>query len=211
MSQVNLLPPEIRQRVRTRQLAILIGAAGAIVVVLMLLFAAGKSVQLSQINNQIAVQNSVNAGLTQQAQELQVYADANTQLTNSQKLVDTALSGEISWSTQLHNVQLIIPNGVALTGFDGTATASATGVAPVVTTPGAVATAGSISFDGDSEGTLRIARWLTRCVEIRGWANAWLSNASETPPGSNIYSFNSTVDLLTTAETARGQQGASTG
>jgi Tfp pilus assembly protein PilN len=209
VSQVNLLPPEIRQRAKTRRLAFLIGIAGAVVIALLLLFWAAKSVSLQQTNQQIAVQKGVNAGLEGQIQELQPFQDLETQLETSQKLVATALAGEVSWSEALRDVQLIIPTDMALNSFTGSTSATSAAVT-TTTAPGAgPTTVGNIAFDGNSVGTLRIARWLTRLVEVRGWANAWLTSATESGSRTNIYQFNTTVDLLPTALTARGQ-GATT-
>lgn len=218
MSQVNLLPPEIRQRIRTRRQAILIGIAGAVVVAVLILFWAAQAVNLNKINQEVDAQDAVNAGLQGQIQELLPFQEKQDQLEVSETLVDTALAHEVSWSAALRDVQLIIPNDVSLTHLTGTISAPTGGVEGAVagvpavgeTTGAQAGIIGDITFEGQSQGTLRLARWLARLVEVRGWVNSWLSSAQETGPRTRLYEFTTSVDLLPDAETARGQAGDQT-
>ena len=66
MSQVNLLPPELRARQQTRRLTTLIVGIGAAIVVLLIGFWFLQSQKLSGVNDDIAAQNQTNAGLQSQ-------------------------------------------------------------------------------------------------------------------------------------------------
>ena len=61
MSQVNLLPPELRARQKTKQQTILILGAGAAVLVLLLGYWFLQSQKLSDVNEQVAAQNASNS------------------------------------------------------------------------------------------------------------------------------------------------------
>lgn len=194
MSQVNLLPPEVLQKIKLRRLTVLIGAAGAVVLALLLLVYIGQRVNLASIESQIQAQLATNADLQGQVDELADFTDIQVQLDASDLLVSEALVNEVSWSGQLRDIQLVLPDKMYLTSFAGTSS-------PVATE----AFIGSLTYAGQSEGTLRLARWISRQGSVEGWANPWLGGASETGPFSAVYTFSSTADLTTAAATSRGQ------
>jgi len=200
VSQVNLLPPEVRQKIKLRRLTIGIGLAGAGVIAVLILFWVAQGVTLQRIERETTAQRATNAELQTQVDDLQVYQQLQDQLTSRKTLVASALQNEVSWSGILRDVQLIIPDRIGLSSFTGSISDPVSGGAEAD-----IGIIGALEFSGQSEGTLRLARWIARQTEVNGWANPWLSNASESEPFSNIYEFSSTVDLLTGATTPRGQ------
>ncbi len=200
MSQVNLLPPEVRQKIKLRRLTIGIGLAGAGVIGLLILFWVAQGVTLQRIERETTAQRATNAELTTQVEDLEVYRDLSNSLEARKTLVSTALLNEVSWSSVLRDVQLIIPDRIGLSSFGGSISEPSAGVEGED-----IGIIGGLEFSGQSEGTLRLARWIARQTEVTGWANPWLSNASETEEFSNLYEFTSTVDLLSAATTPRGK------
>ncbi|MEX0992079.1 MAG: hypothetical protein WD004_07390 [Actinomycetota bacterium] len=200
MSQVNLLPPEVRQKIKLRRLTIGIGLAGSGVIALLILFWVAQGVTLQRVERETTAQEATNAELTTQVNDLQVYQDLEDQLTSRDTLVASALENEVSWSSVLRDVQLIIPDRIGLSSFTGSINEA--GNAGEEEEVGII---GEMEFGGQSEGTLRLARWIARQTEVNGWANPWLSSATETEEFSNQYEFSSTVDLLTGATTPRGK------
>ena len=73
MSQVNLLPPELRARQKTKQQTILILGAGVAVLVLLLGYWFLQSQKLSDVNEQVAAQNATNTQIQAQIDQLQQF------------------------------------------------------------------------------------------------------------------------------------------
>ena len=161
MSQVNLLPPEIRQRAQVRTQAILVGVAGAALIALIIVMALLQGLQLRSANGELNAQVAINNALKHQVSDLQPYQDLALQLEAQQKIVDTAMAYEVSWASALRDLTLVLPDDMALDSFSGTVSASAEAppTAPVGGGPGII---GNISVSGSSVGDLRLARWLSR-------------------------------------------------
>lgn len=204
MSQVNLLPPELRQRQAIRRRTSLVVVAGVGVLVLVGVFYFLQTQRLSGVEDDLAAQNETNAGLQGQIGELQQFADLQAELAGKQQLVQTLFLNEISWSSALLDVSRVIPDASYLTNLTGQIAVTAGAVPP---TPGTADTTliGSMSFTGVAGGTDVIATWLTRLEQVQGWVNAWVTSAQESQPFSRIYSFASGLDLTLSAATERGQ------
>jgi Tfp pilus assembly protein PilN len=197
MSQVNLLPPEVRQKSAARSQAIIVGIVGAallgVVVVLYLL----AGVSLNQTNSDLAAQIAVNAGLQGQVDDLLPYQDLADQLAAEQQTVNAAMANEVSWSGVLRDVQLTMPDQMALTSFSGTldvAAAAAESPPPVI---------GTLSMAQETQGSLRTARWISRTLQVKTWADPWVSSLVK--GDGDRWTSSTTIDLLPTAATVRGQ------
>ena len=199
MSQVNLLPPEVRQRITTRRITIAIGVAGAVIIGLLILFWVVQGVKLQQVEDQIQAQELTNGALQGQVDELLPFQDLQTELDIFDARLSAALANEVSWSGVMRDVQLVIPDQMSVANLTGTSSTEA-----VPAEGGTSLIVGTITFNGESEGTLRLARWIARQNEIRGWENPWLSSANETGERTGRYTYNSSVDLMSEAVTARG-------
>lgn len=209
MSQVNLLPPEIRQRQAIRRRTTLVGGLGTAVVALILAFFFVQNMRLSSVEEDLAAQEQANAALQAQIQELQPYADLQATLVAKQALVNTLYLNEISWASVLLDVSRVIPDESYLTQLTGQITAptgTQLGAAP---TEGLVAELiGNMSFSGVARQTETIASWLTRLEQVSGWVNPWVNNAQENAALSRIYTFDGGLDLTLEATTERGRGGS---
>lgn len=202
MSTVNLLPPEVLQRIKTRRLTILIAGVGAVIVGLLIFFWAIQGAKVDELDLQIQAQNAANGELQGQITDLSDSETLQTDVETSETVVATALQGEISWWSQLHDVQLVIPDSVGLESLRGTSTGA--GASP----SGGFVLTGSMDFTGNAgapTGAERVAGWLGRSNSIVGWANPWLAQMQEVGEYTGYYTFTSTVDLTQDALTARGQ------
>jgi Tfp pilus assembly protein PilN len=204
MTQVNLLPPELRQRQATQRTTVLAALAGAAALALVLVFSFMQSAQLSSAEADLAAQEDVNARVSAQIAELQKFGDLQTELATKQQLIDQVFRNEVSWSGVLLDVSRVIPSEAYLTNFTGAIATTDTVGQPADATAGLV---GSLSFTGNVRGADTLAAWLTRLEQVDGWVNAWANSASETAPFSRIYQFQSGVDLTTAAVTRRGRGG----
>jgi len=207
MTQVNLLPSEVKQKQRTRRVTGLIVSGAVAVFALLFLVFVLQSARLSKATEELAAQQSVNANLQSQIADLQQYADLKTQLTAKQTLVAETQQGEILWSGVLRDVSMVIPEQMWLTAMSGTNN-SQTGAAPLTAagttaTSGATGTgasmAGTIQFQGTSLDEPTIAKWLSRLGKVDGWANPWITTAQKNVSGTPVWNFSGTVDLTPAA------------
>lgn len=205
MSQVNLLPPEIRQAEQVRRQTTIVALVGLVVLVAIGFFYFLQTTRLSDAESRLQAQQDTNQGLQTQIADLQRFADLRVDLQRRRALVDVVLANEVSWSGVLLDVSRVIPNvaylenlTAALSVQTGVAEAPAAGEADLV---------GNMQFQGQALDEETLAVWLTRLEQVRGWVNPWLSNASETGPRSNIYTFSSSVDLSPDVVTERGRAG----
>ncbi len=205
MSQINLLPPEYRQRQTVRRLTGLVSLAGVVVLAAIGFLYFLQTMDLSKVKDDLAGQQSVNAGLQAQISDLQEFANLQSQLQTEQQLLRTVFTNEVSWSGVLLDVSRVIPANAYLTNLTGQITAATPGgTATGTTTTGLV---GSIQFTGSVYQAPTLSTWLTKLEQVKGWVNAWASTATESGSFTKIYSFSSGVDLSTDALTQRGKGG----
>ena len=121
MSQVNLLPPELRARQKTKQLTTLIIGAGAAVVVLLIAFWFLQSQKLAGINDDIAAQNLTNTELQTQIDQLQEFQQLQEQAAAQEALLAKAWVGEVSFSEMLMDLSRTIPSDAYLDSFNANA------------------------------------------------------------------------------------------
>jgi Tfp pilus assembly protein PilN len=206
VSQVNLLPPELRARQKVKQLTTLIIGGGVAVIVLLLAFWFLQGQKLAGVNDDIAAQNATNAGLQTQIDQLQEFQQLQEEAAAQEALLTTAFTGEVSFSQMLMDLSRSIPSDAYLDSFNAALTVPVAGAATPTTT-----FVGSFTAGGAADGFESLASWLTRLESVKGWVNPWFSTATETEPNSGLYSFQSGVDLSEDALTARGREGEPSG
>jgi Tfp pilus assembly protein PilN len=205
VSQVNLLPPELRQRQAVRRTTSLVVAAGLAVLAMIGLFYFFQVQRLSEKQDQLEAQQATNAQLQSQIAALQEFADLRAELAAKQQLVATIFVNEVSWSSALLDVSRVIPDTSYLTNLTGQVGTALTGETAAPTGEPATNLIGSMTFAGVARETETIATWITRLEQVQGWVNAWVNSAQEDAPFSRIYTFANGLDLTLEAATARGQ------
>ena len=207
MSQVNLLPPELRERQAIRRTTSLVVAFGLAALALIGIFYVFQVQRLSQVQSDLEAQQSQNAQLQAEIASLQEFADLQAELASKEALLGEIFVNEVSWSSALLDVSRVIPDASYLTNLTGQVTPTVVGEAvtgPTGVTPDA-SLIGNMTFAGVANQTETIATWITRLEEVRGWVNAWVNSAQEDAPFSRIYTFSNGLDLTQEAATARGQ------
>jgi Tfp pilus assembly protein PilN len=207
VSQVNLLPSELRERQAIRRTTSLVVAAGLAVLALIGIFYVFQVQRLSQVQSDLEAQQSRNAQLGTQIASLQEFADLQAELASKEALVGEIFVNEVSWSSALLDVSRVIPDASYLTNLTGQITPTVVGEVATAPTGGTPETTliGNMTFAGVANQTETIATWITRLEEVQGWVNAWVNSAQEDAPFSRIYTFSNGLDLTQEAATARGQ------
>ena len=207
MSQVNLLPSELRERQAIRRTTSLVVAAGLAVLALIGIFYVFQVQRLSQVQSDLEAQQSRNAQLGTQIASLQEFADLQAELASKEALVGEIFVNEVSWSSALLDVSRVIPDASYLTNLTGQITPTVVGEVATEPTGGTPETTliGNMTFAGVANQTETIATWITRLEEVQGWVNAWVNSAQEDAPFSRFYTFSNGLDLTQEAATARGQ------
>ncbi|MDP9342451.1 MAG: PilN domain-containing protein [Actinomycetota bacterium] len=210
MTRVNLLPPEYRERAKTRRQTVMAAVAGAAVVAIIVFAWVLQGFTESRLNRDLAAQDATNAQLQQQVNELQHFATQRTELQNQETLLAQALANTVSWSGVLHDLSLVIPDRAWITSVTGSISATGAATEPgVVPAPQPVtgpALIGTIQFQGQALDTETLALWLTRLEQVKGWVNAWISQASEGTVGTTpVFQFASSIDLTSKVAIPGGQ------
>jgi Tfp pilus assembly protein PilN len=207
VSQVNLLPPELRERQAIRRTTSLVVAAGLAALALIGIFYFFQVQRLSQVQSDLEAQESINARLVSQIASLQEFAALQAELAAKEALTDVIFVNEVSWSSALLDVSRVIPDASYLTNLTGQIVATVAGEVVAEPTGGTPETTlvGNMTFAGVANQTETIATWITRLEEVQGWVNAWVNTAQEDAPGSRIYTFSNGLDLTQEAVTERGQ------
>jgi Tfp pilus assembly protein PilN len=199
VTQVNLLPREVKQRQTVRRRTGTVAVLGAAVVAAIIAFWYLQGVRLHKLDDQVAAQEATNATVQQQVSSLQKFADQKAAAEQQKTLLKSALVNTVRWSGVLDDLSKIEPGNMWLSSLTGTLTAPA--AAEIV--PGAPAPAtgpttliGNIQFQGNSLDTKTIAQWLTQLEGVKGWVNSWLAGAqSAEVNGVPVWTFTSSIDL----------------
>ncbi|MCA1834181.1 MAG: PilN domain-containing protein [Actinomycetota bacterium] len=205
MRQINLLPREIVERRRARQVTLVMAAGVGGLVALLLIVTILQAGRLSGANARLERQNAENRNLQAQVNQLSRFAELQRELANKQQLLGALTTSEVRWSVILSDVATVIPADVWLTNFTGSVQAGAGG-----TTTGAATTTGSVTFSGctliPEDGThLEVAKWLVRIGIPKEFVAPYLSLSSKGAPACPV-NFASSVGL-TDASLRKNQRG----
>jgi Tfp pilus assembly protein PilN len=208
VSEVNLLPPELRERQAIRRTTSLVVAAGLAALALIGIFYFFQVQRLSKVQSDLEAQQSTNARLVSQIASLQEFSALQAELAAKQELMSVIFVNEVSWSSALLDVSRVIPDASYLTNLTGQIVATDVGEVVAEPTGGTPQTTlvGNMTFAGVANQTETIATWITRLEEVQGWVNAWVNSAQEDAPGSRTYTFSNGLDLTQEAVTERGQR-----
>ena len=150
MTQVNLLPVEVNERLKSRRITTVIAAgAGAALILLGFVFMVQSS-RLSSVKHQLAAQQAENSHLQSQVTGLQHYSDLKQQVADKEALVTSITKDEVQWSGVLRDLSMVIPGDVWLTQFQASVANSQTTASTATTTtttPGS-SIIGNLQFQG---------------------------------------------------------------
>ena len=201
--RINLLPPEVLERQRTRRRTVMVFGAGLLVLLVLAGFYLVQVLTLQGVEEDIEIQQAVNAELEAQIAELQDIAALEAEIERTRVVLSGLLADRVLWSGILRDISLVIPGEVWLSGLTAQLGLGEGGETDPAVTTGVV---GQISFSGFAFDHRDVALWLSRLEDVRGFVNPWLSTSSKTEVGAQeAVSFTSSVDLSDQAIARRGE------
>ena len=194
MRQINLLPSEIAERRRARQITVFLGAGGVALLAILILVFLIQTARLAGERSKLEQTKRQTTSLQRQVAQLQNFADLEQTLRTKEDLLGRLTASEVRWSVLLADISLVIPSEVWLTNFSGAVQAPVTGAA--APRPGTAIVIGTIQATGMTFTHLDVAKWLTRLAEVREFAFPYLSLTSKAgDTGQTLVQFNSSVQL----------------
>lgn len=198
LPRVNLLPPEIEERKKLKQIQVGLGAAvlASVGVVGLLFMAASSSVGSAQeeVDTATAQSTALRAEAATYSNVTQVYAQAAA----AQALLTQAMGEEIRFSRFMNDLSLTVPDNVWVKGATFTQGSSPAAVGS--TEPGV----GTVTFTGVGFSHDDVAVWLESLATQKGYTNPDFTNSTETLLGTRkVVNFASTVQLTSAALSGR--------
>jgi Tfp pilus assembly protein PilN len=201
-TQVNLLPPQVREKQKVRRLTAAVVAAGVIAVVLLLAVFTLQTGRLSTVQNQLEQQEALNTGLQTKIAKLQKFATLQKEVVAKRELVGSLLQNQVLWSEVLEHLSEVIPDQVYLTSFSANLTQSSTDGAITGTSLPESPVYATIQFGGGATSHPAVADWLQRLERVPGWVNAWVQSLTKSVttdsngnPTHTEVAFTGSVDL----------------
>lgn len=199
LPRVNLLPPEIEERVRFRRVQAGLGAtvALAMVAVTGLYVIAGGAA--SRADERVQAAGVAQAGVQRETSKLSGVTAVYTQAAAAQAMLRTAMGEEVRYSRFLNDLSLSIPDNVWVTNvvYDQP-TAPAAGPAAPGTSP-YPSGLGMATVTGVAYGHDDVAVWLDRLAAQQGFAVPYLTSSAESLIGTRPVVNWSTTVVLTRA------------
>jgi len=201
MSQVNLLPPEILRGQKSRRTALMVLAAGGVVLALLFGFYLLQVQRLSSVEDDITAQEQTNAQIQAEIAELQKFEDLQVEAQQAEERLASAYVGEVAFSGLLMDVSRIVPSDAFIQSLSLNTTPSQ----PAEGEADAGATfVGTMALSGEALGVDTVSQYLTRIEQVDGWVNPWASAISQVEAAIDSWSYAITVDLTDAVLTPRG-------
>lgn len=201
LPRVNLIPPEIAETQRLRQVQR--GMVGAVVLSALLvggLYYHAKQ-GMSSAQSSLTTAQAQNAALETKYHALDYVQTDFTAAQAKQDMLDQAMSQEIRWSFILQDLTTRVPNNVWLTGMTATETTAPGSTAPPPTpAPGAVQGIGTVTFSGVAFNHDDVANFLDSIARVKGFADPVFSNSTKNVIGTRgIVTYGSSATVTQAA------------
>jgi len=199
LPRVNLLPPEIGERVRIRRIQYGLGGGVLAAVGVVALLFLGASASVNDANTELETATASGTALQAESAKFAEVKAVYAQAAAAEAMLTTAMGEEVLYSEFLYGLGLTIPDRAWLTNAtfkqgppEG---AAATAVAPGV---------GTVTFTGVGYTHDDVAAWLDALAKQEGFENPYFTESVATEIGTrNVVEFNSLV--LMTADALSGR------
>lgn len=198
LPRVNLLPPEVHEARRLRQVKLASGGGvviAAVAVAGLTVMAAG---QVSSAQDGLSAAQAQNASLQKQYNGLQNVRQTEAQLQARQAMLTQAMGQEIQWSHYLNDLSLTMPDHVWLTSLKfqenvASGPGGATGQSTSSILPTGI---GQAEFGGVARNYDDVATWLETLAKEKGYVSVYAGNLTAAKIGDTpTVNFASSVAL----------------
>lgn len=198
LPRVNLLPPEIAERVRFRRIQYGLGGGvlAAVGVVALLYLAAVGSV--NDATTELETANTTNTALKAETAKYAEVQSVYAQAAAAQAMLTQAMGEEVRFSQYLNDLSLTVPENVWLQNvtFKQAAAPAALGA----TEPGI----GQVTFTGVGFKHDDVAVWLESLAKQKGYTNPYFTSSTKALIGTRAtVNFSSTVTMTPAALSGR--------
>lgn len=211
MRRVDLLPAIHEERRRERRNFLLVFAAGGAVLLLLIGWWFVLGFQIGSANDVLADRQAQNLQLQEQINELQQFADLETEVQTKRSSLQTVMAGDLDWPALMTEIAMVIPDDVWLANLTASAgTTEGANQVPTETNPidiDAREPFGRITFDGAALSMRAVGNWLIRLETVDEFLAVYLGEASgqEEESGQTTFSFSNTIELGEKAVSGRFQ------
>lgn len=193
MRQINLLPKEIAERRRAREITLMLGFMGLALLAILVMVFFIQQARLGGERGRLEDAERQNAALQRRVNGLQQFARSQQTLRNKEQLLVRLTQNEVRWSVLLNDVAVAIPSDVWLTNFSGSVQVPSGQARPTAAGPIPL---GTVTVTGSTFTHLDVARWLARLAGVREFVFPYLSLSSKSGDGTEeIVQFNSSFQL----------------
>lgn len=189
---VNLMPPEIAEAARFRQIQALLGAGVLFVVLIVGLLYWNAHSKVSDARDQLAQAQQQQTSLQAKLNSLASVRDTFAAVQARQSLLAQAMGKEVRWSVLLNDLSFRMPSNVWLTSMTVTQAAPSASSAPTPQTLGAASAStstapvpiGTITFAAVGLKHDDVAAWLDAMAKQKTFLSPIFTSSSETTIGS---------------------------
>jgi Tfp pilus assembly protein PilN len=192
--RVNLMPPEIAEAARFRQVQAALGAALALVVVLVALLYLNAHGKVSSAKSELAQAQQQNSSLQAKLSSLASVQQTFNAVEAREALLAQAMGTEVRWSVVLSDLSIRMPSNVWLTHLGVSESATGATSAPTTTQSlGAAAPAaatgplpiGALTISGVGLKHDDVAAWLDAMAKESKFSNPTFTNSTEGTIGTH--------------------------
>ena len=209
---IDLCPPQKRKLRLDRRLMMRIGVAAAVVLVILGGLSTRSVLAVRQARQQLAAADKVNRGIQAEIDRYNSFQRLNGDLETSRRRVQSALSGDVSWTRFLSDFVQNMPGSVWISTLSAQTTpAGKTAAAPTAAgskpaTPGSSGI-GSLQWSVTGLDYPAAAAWLTQLAQDPDLSGVSIGGVTETQPGGRpTVAFTSSATLAPQARSDRGSR-----
>lgn len=190
--RISLLPLEVAAVREQRRQALLIGAVGAGLAVVLIALALQKAAKASDEKQKADDADAKVAQLQAQQAKLQDTTSLATDLAQRQQQVRAVLSNDVAWTRLFQEIATVLPSDVWLTSLSAQTSPNGTGSLQL----------SMKGFDHTST-----ARWLLRSADLKDISGVWVPSSTKSGQGNlTTVTFSSQASLTAAARSDRLQR-----
>ncbi|MGN6474233.1 MAG: PilN domain-containing protein [Mycobacteriales bacterium] len=183
--RVNLMPPEIAEAERFRQVQFILAGAVLLAVVVVGFLSWNAHSKVASAKSELQSAQDAQAGLQSKLASLASVRTTFAEVQAKQSLLAQAMGTEVRWSFVLNNLSFRMPSNVWLTSMavsqtpGGTATAGPSTLGGAAPAPVAVQPIGTVTFSGVGLKHDDVAAWLDAMAKVTGFTNPIFNSSQE--------------------------------